>query len=101
LATKTLGTSTTSGLTALAYLPGYGSIATADVATLANDIKDDLNVAHPQIPGSFNVTEGGQLFIPNRGVLRILPGDWVGVDANGWPILVSKYSIATGGWTHS
>ena len=99
MSTKTLGTSTTSNLTALAFLSGYGQNPTADIATINADIKDDLNVAHPQIPSSFTVD--GQLFIPNRGVLRVLPGDWVGVDANGWPILVSKYSIATGGWTHS
>lgn len=101
MATKTLGTSATTSLTALAYLPGYGQIANADVASLALLIKDDLNVAHPVMPGSFNVVEGGQLFIPNRGVLRILPGDWVGVDSQGWPILVSKNSIANAAWTHT
>lgn len=101
MALKTLGTTAQTSLSALAFLQGYGQIPAADVASLAALIKDDQNVAHPVIPGSFNVTEGSQLFIPNRGVLRVLPGDWVGVDANGWPILVSKYSIATGGWTHT
>jgi len=97
--TKTLGTSTTSGLTAVSYLPGYGSgMSTSDQAAIQNAIKDDLGNAHNLLGGAF---QGGQLFIPNRGVLTVLPGDWVGVDANGWPILVSKYSIATGGWTHS
>lgn len=97
MSTKTLGTSTTSGLTALAYL--QGGLAAGDVATIAADIKDDLNNIHPIIPGSFS--SNGILYVPNRGQLKILPGDWVGVDANGWPILVSKYSIATGGWSHS
>lgn len=101
MATKTLGTNATTTLMALAFLQGYGQIPAADVASLALAIKDDLNLTHPVIPGSFNVTEGSQLFIPNRGVLRVLPGDWVGVDSQGWPILVSKNSIANGPWTHT
>ena len=60
--------------------------------------KDDLGNAHSLLPGAF---QGGQLFIPNRGVLIVLPGDWVGVDSQGWPILVSKNSISSGPWTHS
>jgi hypothetical protein len=47
------------------------------------------------------LTREGDLFLPGRGVLTILPGDVVAVDAQGWPILVSGYSIATGGWTFS
>jgi hypothetical protein len=102
LAVKTLGTNANNSITnAIAFLPGYGQIANADVATIALAIKDDQNVSHPVIPGSFNVTEGGQLFIPNRGVLRVLAGDWVGVDSRGWPILLSKDTIANGPWTHS
>ena len=102
MATATIGTNATSSLTAVAFLPGYGSLLNADVATIALAIKDDLNVAHPKIPGSFNVSEGGQLFIPNRGVLRVLAGDYVAVDSTtGWPILISKYAAASGPWTHS
>ncbi len=99
MGTKTLGSNATNSLTAIKYLPGYNSgMAAADQAAIQNAIKDDVNVTHPLWPGAF---QGGQLFIPNRGILQVLPGDWVGVDANGWPILVSAYSIATGGWTHS
>jgi hypothetical protein len=97
VATKTLGTSATTTLTAIG--PFTMAYSEADVGTISNDILDDLNVAHPIIYGSFSIQ--GQLFIPNRGVLRVLPGDWVGVDPNGWPILVSKNSIAGSGWTHS
>jgi len=99
LATLTLGTNATTSLTAVPYKPGYGSgIATADQATIQNAIKDDLGNAHSRLPGAF---QGGQLFIPNRGILQVLPGDFVGVDNQGWPILVSAYSIANGAWTHS
>ena len=96
MATSTLGTSTTTGLTSLV---NSGSMAPADMATIVAAIKDDLNVAHPTYPGAYSAHD--LLYIPNRGVLRVLPGDFVGVDANGWPLLVSAYSIATGGWTHT
>lgn len=98
MATKTLGTNATNTLTALAALNGIGSMVAADQATICNAIKDDLNVTHPRVPGAF---QAGMLMIPNRGVLRVLPGDYVGVDDEGWPILVSAYSIANGNWTHS
>lgn len=32
--------------------------------------------------------------IPNRGVLKLLPGDVVAKDQSGWPIVVSKEAIA-------
>jgi hypothetical protein len=99
LATITLGTTLTTSLTALKYLPGYASgMAAADQATIQNAIKDDINVAHPRLAGAF---QGGQLFIPNRGVLLVLPGDYIGVDSQGFPILVSANSIANAAWTHS
>jgi hypothetical protein len=97
MATRTLGTNATTSLNpALAFL---ASDAPADIASVANGIKDDINVAHPIWPGAFSLA--GLLYIPNRGVLKVLPGDWVGVDSTGWPILVSKNAIATGPWTHS
>jgi hypothetical protein len=99
LATKTLGTNATNSLVAVKYLPGYNSgMSAADQATIQNDILDDLINSHPQLAGAF---QSGQLFIPNRGILQVLPGDWVGVDSTGWPILVSANAIASGPWTHS
>ena len=99
MATLTLGTTATTSLTAVLYNQSSVTLLPADLATIINAIKDDLNVAHPISPGAFSYT--GLLYVPSRGVLKVLPGDYVGVDANGWPILVSAYSIATGGWTHS
>jgi hypothetical protein len=96
MATSTLGTTLTTSLTSLVNSP---VMAPADLATIVNGIKDDINVAHPVWPGAYSTHD--LLYIPNRGVLRVLPGDFVGVDANGWPLLVSAYSIATGGWTHT
>ncbi len=45
-----------------------------------------------RLAGSFSTN--GELFIPNRGVLKIFPGDYVAVDNSGWPILLSAESIA-------
>lgn len=100
MATKTLGTNAATSLTALPFLAGYGSgMSKADIATIALAIKDDQGNAHSIWPQAFSAN--GQLFIPNRGVLKILPGDYVGVDSAGWPILVSAYAIANAAWTHS
>lgn len=97
--TKTLGTTAQTSLTAVAFAPGYGSgMTTSDQAAIQNAIKDDLNNTHPRLPGAF---QAGTLFIPNRGILQVLPGDWVGVDSQGWPILVSKNSIANAAWIHT
>ena len=96
MATSTLGTNANNSLTSLI---NSGVMAPADLATIVNGIKDDLTNTHPIWPGAYSSMD--LLYIPNRGVLKVLPGDFVGVDTNGWPILVSAFSIATGGWTHT
>lgn len=93
----TAGTSATSSLSAQLF---SRQMATADIASIANGILNDKNVAHPIFPGSFAQT--GLLVIPNRGILQCLPGDYVAFDTTtGWPILLSAYAIASGPWTHS
>lgn len=101
MSTKTLGTSATTSLNpALQFLPGYGSgMSAADIASMALAIKNDLVNGNPVFPQAFSAN--GLLYVPNRGILQMLPGDWVGVDSQGWPILVSKNSIANAAWTHS
>jgi len=96
MATSTLGTNATTSLTSLVNSP---VMVPADLATIQNGIKDDVIITHPVWPGAYSYMD--LLYVPNRGVLKVLPGDFVGVDTNGWPILVSAYSIATGGWTHT
>lgn len=107
MAIGTMGSTLTTGLSSISGGWNYSSTA-QDVGTLANLIKFDnvdnlppgqFTTAHPIVPGAFE--QNGLLVIPRRGMLKVLPGDYVGVDANGWPILVSAYSIATGGWTHT
>lgn len=102
MATLTLGTNATTTLTALRWIPGATQ---ADLATIRNAILDDQSrdsgqlaitapSAKPIWPGALSAT--GHLYIPNRGILQILPGDYIGVDANGWPILLSANAIAGG-----
>jgi hypothetical protein len=32
-----------------------------------------------------------RLYVPNRGILQVYPGDWIAIDAQGgWPILVTR-----------
>ena len=101
MSTRTLGTDATTTLTAVAWSPASSTLSDADLATIQNAIKYDGVEGDRVYPGAF--TRNGLLFVPRRGVLQLQPGDWVGVDANGWPILVSADSIADGSssWTHS
>jgi hypothetical protein len=110
MATATLGTAATNTLTALS---GPGSYQTpdgiavaivqsdADIATMQQLMKDDLNPAQPINYAMAGWSRAGQLFIPNRGWLKVYPGDFVGVDATGWPILVSRRAAASGSWVHT
>jgi hypothetical protein len=51
--------------------------------------------------GVEGISANGQLFVPNRGFLKVLPGDVVAVDSSGFPYLISGNSIAYAGsdWT--
>lgn len=106
MAISTLGTNANNSIPlAIRWTPGVsapggnGGIAAADFAALNAAIKDDLNGTHPQIP--FSLDSSGRLFVPNRGSLMLLPGDWVGIDSRGWPILLSADTVANGLWTHN
>ena len=99
MATRTLGTNATTTLTSVSWANSGAGILPADLATVAQGIKNDAVNGLPIFPGSFSAN--GLLIIPNRGVLQVLPGDFVGVDSQGWPILVSANSIANGPWTHT
>jgi hypothetical protein len=96
MATTTLGTTANNSLTSLI---AAGAMLPADIAAIANAIKDDLINGNPIFPGAY--AQNSLLYVPNRGILKVLPGDYVGVDSSGWPVLVSKNSIANAAWTHT
>lgn len=100
MATKTLGTNGTGTLTAISWNP---MSAIADIATIAQAIQGQIPYG-PHLPQMF--ANNGRLEFPERrGFLLLQPDDWIGVDANGWPIVVSNQSIAgslaSTSWTHS
>jgi hypothetical protein len=109
MATTTGGTTTTTALTSLIMT---GAMLPADVATINNLVFDDrvnvypnnptaaLNVipAAAQNPAGGAFSQAGTLWVPNRGLLKVFPGDYVMVEAvSGWPILVSRTAIGVGG----
>jgi hypothetical protein len=97
MATHTLATSV--ALTCVTFSPSTTVLSPTDLASVAQMVRDDINVAHPPISGGA-CSHRGLLCIPNRlAHLAVLPGDVIAVDGNGWPILVSAHSIAAGGWT--
>jgi len=101
LSTKTLGTNATTTLTAVSFSAAPATLSDADFATIRNAIKYDGVEGNAVYPGAFS--RAGLLYVPRRGILKILPGDYIGIDSTGWPILVSANSIADGStsWTHS
>lgn len=104
MATKTLGTAATTTLTAISFSQTPSVLAPADLATINWAILDDQTTGNPHaaISGIGGLVRQGKLFVPNRGSLVILPGDWIAVDpATGFPILVSAAAAAGASWVHS
>lgn len=100
---QTLGTAAQNTLAAIGpWTTGGGGFTDAQIAAIAQAILDETN-AHNILPGAFS--RNGLLFLPsNRGVIKVLPGDYVGVDTAagvGWPIVVSANAIAGGSWDHT
>ena len=90
--TKTAGTLATTTLTG-AQWPGQnaaGSISDADIATIANAIINDQDPSAIW-PGAFS--RMGLLYVPNRGILRMLQGDWALYGPDGFPYLVPSVAL--------
>lgn len=97
MALLTAGTVAATSLEALVF---NRVMTQADFASLQNKIKYDGVNGNAVVPGAF--TRSGFLVVPRRGILQVLPGDVVAVDATGWPVLVSATAIDDGtDWVHS
>jgi hypothetical protein len=117
MALHTLGSFSTTSLSAfvlsspgntpsspLPWLPAIAGneLTAADIASLMVAIKNDVingaNIASlPSWGGSYS--QSNLLSVPNRGVLRMLPGDVIAWDSQtGWPILVSGLAANNAGW---
>ena len=116
MALHTLGTNGTTSLNCLRFpgapvsslgqaVPSIVIPSAADIASLSAAIKDDMinvNLAVPAGPVAPDALSPrgnpNLLFVPNRGVLKILPGDIVATDpVTGWAILVSYQAVAATG----
>lgn len=98
MALRTLGTAANNTLSG--FVVGTNDLIPADVATLMASIKNDQVNGLPLWNGAYSQT--GLLVLPaNRGVIRALPGDFIGVDpATGFPILISAAAAAGASWVH-
>jgi hypothetical protein len=105
MATVTLGTAGTTTLTAVPFI--YGMLP-ADFATMAAAVKRDSH--NPSVPGGLTgpqppiglaLSRSGNMIIPDRGILRLFPGDYIAVDGSGWPILLSARAAASASWVHT
>ena len=104
MATSTMGTTAQTTLTALPFnrspvtAQANTSFADADFASINALILDD----YTGLPIDYCYTKNGVLVIPRRGMLKILPGDYIAVDTQtGWPILVSNKAASAAGWVHT
>ena len=92
----------TTGTTVLNGLAWNGMKSAADIAAFNNAVKNQGVQANSIFPGALQF---GILDLPNRpnSQITLLPGDYVFYDSNGWPIVVSRESIAAGGtsWAHT
>lgn len=97
MTTKTGGSKATTSLVGVQFNHAPATLSDADLATISQNIYDDailarsfVNSNQPNNP----FVRNGQLFVPNRGVLKVEVGDWVFVDpATGWPILISGNAL--------
>lgn len=98
MALGTLGTNANNSLAS--FLVGTDDVTPAQIALLNLGILNDQINGRPKINQSY--VKKGLLFIPNRGLLRLLDGDYIAIDATtGWPIVVSADCAANGAYTHS
>ncbi len=89
--------------------PVLGAQIISNIANINGRIKNDLVGGPPIASDSFQGLMAGPLaggggsllYVPNRGVLQVFAGDYIGVDSTGWPILISANAMLNGPWTHS
>jgi hypothetical protein len=99
MAVRTLGTAATNTLSAVLFNPSSGVMSDSDLAAINAAIKSD--VGKDGYLGPY-VSREGQLWIPRRGWVKLLPGDYICVDPNtGWVTLLSATAAASASYVHS
>lgn len=100
MAIQTLGTNANNSLDIAFSWDGVAT-ATSSVRAINQAILDDLNPRHPvaQTSGCGGFVKDGILYVPNRGLLTLFPGDIVALDStSGQVILVPAFSLSSA-WT--
>jgi hypothetical protein len=90
---KTAGSNSTTNLSGQQVPAGFGTgtlMSDADIASIATSILNDQDPSLP-VPGAW--ARMGLLYVPNRGVLKTYPGDWVLYDPSGFPIVLPAISM--------
>ena len=94
MAVKTGGTLATSTLSGVQFNPAPATLSDADLATISQGIFDQgilKRTGLRTVTVNNPFSRSGQLFLPGeRGVIKLIPGDWVFIDpATGWPIVIA------------
>jgi hypothetical protein len=98
MALKTLGTAGTTTLSAVKFNQSPDVLNDADIAALNVLVKPDSGT---ELLRPF-FSRAGQLWIPQRGWVKVLAGDYIAVDpTTGWPILLSGAAAAGASYVHT
>jgi hypothetical protein len=103
MALKTLGTNANNSLEAVQFNPSADVMTDSDLALFNVAIQPNYGGTDPNNGklGTY-ISRDGQLWIPQRGWLRLKPGDWLVTDSTtGFPFILSKNAVASGPYTHS
>jgi hypothetical protein len=103
MALKTAGTNATTSLSAVQFNPSADKMTSSDLALFNALVQPNYGGAHPNSGklGTY-ISRDGQLFVPMRGFIRLVAGDWLCVDSTtGWPFVLSNAAITSGPWTHT
>lgn len=84
MALVTFGSNAQTTLSAFQWTP---VASPANVALINNAIKTQ-GVVQRNEPAAF--ANNGFLFVPNRGVLKLLDGDWIVIGSTGMPFIMSN-----------
>jgi hypothetical protein len=84
MALLTFGTNATNTLSAFQW---NNDNAVANTALINNAIKTQGTVQRNE-PAAF--TNNGFLFVPNRGIIKLIAGDWIAIGSTGMPFVMSN-----------
>ena len=103
MALRTIGTAATTTLAG--FVVGVNDLIPADVAAADIAILNDQMVASAPFAAKqwgAGYSQTGTIMIPNRGQLRLYPGDFIAWDSQtGFPIVISALAAAAASWVHT